>query len=132
MVLVGVQPSFTQVPPNLSRSTTATFIPAPPRRAARAGPAWPVPTMMASKRVVMPVSLAQGPAIFMPSRTRARNAMREVYDGSRPKGKLHELPFIRRQDRARHRVDLGHRPGHRDAARAGRREHHPERFRRGG
>ena len=28
MVLVGVQPSFTQVPPNLARSIIATFIPA--------------------------------------------------------------------------------------------------------
>src|SRR6185312_7555120 len=37
MVLVGVQPSFTQVPPNLSRSITATFIPAPDRRAAIPG-----------------------------------------------------------------------------------------------
>src|SRR5262245_15722166 len=52
MVLVGVQPSFTQVPPNLCLSMTATFIPAPESRAASAGPAWPVPTTMASKRVV--------------------------------------------------------------------------------
>jgi hypothetical protein len=52
--LVGVQPSFTQVPPNLSRSITATFIPAPDRRAAEGGPAWPVPTTMASKRVDSP------------------------------------------------------------------------------
>src|SRR5574341_1228692 len=47
-VLVGVQPSFTHVPPNLSRSMTATFCPAAERRAASAGPAWPVPTTMAS------------------------------------------------------------------------------------
>src|ERR1700741_2243704 len=48
MAFVGVQPLFTQVPPNLSFSTTATFIPAPERRAAREGPAWPVPMMSAS------------------------------------------------------------------------------------
>jgi hypothetical protein len=46
---VGVQPSFTQVPPNFARSITATFMPAPERRAASAGPAWPVPMTRASK-----------------------------------------------------------------------------------
>src|SRR5207248_3400855 len=47
-VLVGVQPLFTQVPPNLPRSMMATRVPALARRSARAGPAWPVPMMMAS------------------------------------------------------------------------------------
>src|SRR3954468_24079276 len=53
MAFVGVQPLFTQVPPNLSFSTTATFMPALDSRAARAGPAWPVPMISASKSVGM-------------------------------------------------------------------------------
>src|SRR5277367_6476828 len=48
MVLVGVHPVLTQVPPNSLRSTIATFIPAPLKRPARDGPACPVPTMIAS------------------------------------------------------------------------------------
>jgi hypothetical protein len=51
MALVGVQPLFTQVPPNAFSSTTATFRPAPESRAASAGPAWPVPITRASKAV---------------------------------------------------------------------------------
>src|SRR5215472_7302080 len=47
--LVGVQPVLTQVPPTRWRSTTATVIPAPARRNAKDGPAWPVPMMIASK-----------------------------------------------------------------------------------
>ncbi len=47
-VFVGMQPVLTQVPPKAPRSTMATFIPAEDSRAARAGPAWPVPMMMAS------------------------------------------------------------------------------------
>jgi hypothetical protein len=39
IALVGVQPSFTQVPPNFAFSITATFMPAPESRAASAGPA---------------------------------------------------------------------------------------------
>lgn len=37
-----------QVPPESFRSMMATFLPAPARRPARNGPAWPVPIMMAS------------------------------------------------------------------------------------
>src|SRR5580658_284249 len=48
MVLVGVHPVFTHVPPNSLRSTIATFIPASLKRPARDGPACPVPTMIAS------------------------------------------------------------------------------------
>src|ERR1700727_641308 len=48
MVLVGVHPVFTQVPPNSLRSTIATFIPASLKRPANDGPACPVPTMIAS------------------------------------------------------------------------------------
>ncbi len=47
-VLVGMQPVLTQVPPKAPRSTTATFMPAAESRAARAGPACPVPMMIAS------------------------------------------------------------------------------------
>src|SRR5687767_4346904 len=47
-VFVGVQPSFTHVPPNLWRSITATLRPAAANLAASAGPAWPVPTTIAS------------------------------------------------------------------------------------
>ena len=47
-VFVGMQPSLTQVPPRCSRSTSAVFRPAPASRAARKGPAWPLPMTMAS------------------------------------------------------------------------------------
>src|SRR5450631_52790 len=48
MVLVGVHPVLTHVPPNKLRSTIATFIPASLKRPARGTPACPVPTMIAS------------------------------------------------------------------------------------
>src|SRR6202171_4389046 len=48
MVLVGVHPVLTHVPPNSLRSTIAPFIPASLKRPARDGPACPVPTMIAS------------------------------------------------------------------------------------
>src|ERR1700719_2447048 len=48
-VFVGIHPVFTQVPPNLWRSIIATVIPAFANRAARDGPACPVPIMIASK-----------------------------------------------------------------------------------
>src|SRR3954447_20965568 len=44
-----MHPVFTQVPPNLWRSIMATVLPALANRAARDGPAWPVPIMIASK-----------------------------------------------------------------------------------
>jgi hypothetical protein len=47
-VLVGMQPVLTHVPPNRPRSTIATVIPARVNRSASDGPAWPVPTMIAS------------------------------------------------------------------------------------
>src|SRR5260221_8993457 len=59
-VLVGMQPTLTQVPPNSLRSMMAVFIPASVRRAASGGPAWPVPMMMASNRVVMAWLLPAG------------------------------------------------------------------------
>jgi hypothetical protein len=48
MVLVGMQPVFTQVPPKRPRSITATFMPAAVKRPASEGPACPVPMMIAS------------------------------------------------------------------------------------
>src|SRR5450432_1836375 len=51
MVLVGTHPVLTQVPPKSLRSITATFDPAFARRAARGGPACPVPITIASKVV---------------------------------------------------------------------------------
>ena len=48
-VFVGMQPVLTQVPPTFPRSMMATFMPAPASRAARDGPAWPVPMTIASK-----------------------------------------------------------------------------------
>src|SRR6516165_10877476 len=53
MVLVGMQPVFTQVPPNHLRSIIATFIPALVSRWARKGPACPVPMMIASQAMGM-------------------------------------------------------------------------------
>src|SRR5579862_3646081 len=53
MVFVGMQPVFTQVPPNRCRSTTATDMPAAERRLASGGPAWPVPMMIASNWLFM-------------------------------------------------------------------------------
>src|SRR5215470_3334210 len=51
MVLVGVQPSFTHVPPTCSRSTKAVCIPAPANARARGTPPCPAPTTIASYRV---------------------------------------------------------------------------------
>jgi hypothetical protein len=51
-VLVGTQPTLTQVPPKWWRSITAVFSPSLLQRAAMAGPAWPAPTTMASKRPI--------------------------------------------------------------------------------
>ena len=67
MVLVGMQPVLTQVPPNSLRSTMATFMPAAVRRPAREGPAWPVPMMMASKVLLVGAGagLAAGVPRFM-------------------------------------------------------------------
>src|SRR6266404_2045526 len=53
-----MQPVFTQVPPKRLRSMIATFIPASDRRAARAGPAWPVPITIASNRAVITLPLS--------------------------------------------------------------------------
>src|SRR5262249_21164445 len=50
MVLVGVHPTLTHVPPTCSRSTTAVRRPAPPSSTASRFPAWPVPRTIASKR----------------------------------------------------------------------------------
>jgi len=52
IALVGVQPTFTQVPPTARRSMTATVMPAVPRRLARAEAAWPTPMITASNRSV--------------------------------------------------------------------------------
>src|SRR5579863_519211 len=48
-VFVGIHPVFTHVPPNFWRSIIATVIPAAENRAARDGPACPVPMTIASK-----------------------------------------------------------------------------------
>src|SRR4051812_6905392 len=54
-VLVGMQPSLTQVPPRCSRSISTVFMPTCARRTARKGPAWPLPMTMASWVLVMVV-----------------------------------------------------------------------------
>src|SRR6516165_3778753 len=67
MVLVGVHPTLTQVPPTYSRSTTAVRRPAPPRSRASGFPAWPVPRTIASKRsgsIIMPRQ--QGRVVWLP------------------------------------------------------------------
>src|SRR5438067_9462163 len=48
-----MQPLLTQVPPNRLRSIIATFIPVSASRAARDGPAWPVPITIASYLVAI-------------------------------------------------------------------------------
>src|SRR5215510_4856160 len=48
MVLVGVQPSLTHVPPTCSLSTSAVRIPAPARACDKGVPACPAPITMAS------------------------------------------------------------------------------------
>jgi hypothetical protein len=48
-----MQPVLMQVPPNRPRSITATVMPAPVKRFAKGGPAWPVPITAASKRLIM-------------------------------------------------------------------------------
>src|SRR2546430_660940 len=50
IVLVGMQPLLTQVPPLEPRSIIATLRPACARRTARNGPAWPPPMTIASYR----------------------------------------------------------------------------------
>jgi hypothetical protein len=49
IVFVGVHPVLMHVPPNLWRSMMAAAMPAAENRAAKDGPAWPVPMMIASK-----------------------------------------------------------------------------------
>ncbi len=61
IVLVGMQPVLTQVPPKRPRSITATLLPERARRLATKGPACPVPMTMASNRVAM-IYLAALPA----------------------------------------------------------------------
>src|SRR5712691_2138081 len=60
-VFVGMQPVFTQVPPNNFRSTTAIFMPASTKRAASDGPACPVPMMMASNFCIFVTSTRATP-----------------------------------------------------------------------
>src|SRR5947199_4816445 len=48
-----MQPLLMHVPPKRFRSMIATFIPAPVRRFASVGPAWPVPMMIASNRMLI-------------------------------------------------------------------------------
>src|SRR5258705_11752063 len=59
MAFVGMQPVFTQVPPNSLRSMIATFLPAAARRRANGGPACPVPMRIASNEVGITLILAQ-------------------------------------------------------------------------
>ena len=54
--LVGMQPTLTQVPPKRCRSMTAVRMPAADNSAARLGPAWPVPMMIASYECAISVS----------------------------------------------------------------------------
>src|SRR5271167_107301 len=64
MVLVGVHPVFTHVPPNSLRSTIATFIPASLKRPARGAPACPVPTMIASYAFIINHFAVLVPRVF--------------------------------------------------------------------
>src|SRR5580692_12460936 len=79
-VFVGMHPVFTQVPPNLCRSLIATVFPAPANRAARDGPAWPVPMMIASKCFVVVVSvfpLCGSYPLWLPLRDSCRSDARQ-------------------------------------------------------
>src|SRR5580704_15585495 len=84
MVLVGVHPVFTHVPPNSLRSTIATFIPASLKRPARDGPACPVPTMIASyafdikRSFLIPRQFARFPPAFRRcARSRSRRQRKQ-------------------------------------------------------
>src|SRR6187402_2287685 len=66
-VLVGMQPSLTQVPPRCSRSISAVFRPALASRTASGGPAWPAPITIASYEVVMGSPEARAGACFASS-----------------------------------------------------------------
>src|SRR5256885_10092918 len=73
MVLVGMQPLLTQVPPRSLRSMSAVFSPSLSRRAHNAGPAWPAPITMASKRSVTVLSsqecsVALRPLVLTPAK----------------------------------------------------------------
>src|SRR5215510_6100571 len=65
IVFVGIHPVLTHVPPNLWRSIIATVLPAPANLAAKDGPAWPVPMMMASNFLIAAVlhPIAHAPCI---------------------------------------------------------------------
>ena len=67
-VLVGMQPTLTQVPPTRFRSRIAVLRPAEASRTARGGPACPVPMMIASKRSVMRPPLPQRADAAAPQR----------------------------------------------------------------
>jgi hypothetical protein len=60
IVLVGVQPVFTQVPPSADRSMTTTFLPWPASFVARGTPPCPVPMTITSvfTRVPFPPAVA--------------------------------------------------------------------------
>src|SRR5512138_731451 len=62
-VLVGMQPVLTQVPPRSLRSTSAVFSPSLSSRAHKAGPAWPAPITIASKRSATVSSPCQRPSV---------------------------------------------------------------------
>src|SRR5713101_6297578 len=59
MAFVGVHPVLTQVPPNLWRSTNATFMPALASRVANVGPACPAPITIASYLLAMRTTVDQ-------------------------------------------------------------------------
>ena len=61
-----MHPVLTHVPPKCFRSTTATFMPAVDKRAASAGPAWPVPITIASNRTVIVSPMRPRPSLIRP------------------------------------------------------------------
>src|SRR6516164_4490022 len=94
--LVGVQPVLTQVPPTRWRSTTATFIPAPARRNAKDGPAWPVPMMIASKSGMTSLSSVNE---FNQTGSGRGEIVRRTHDAHAAPGVEHEQVIVTADDR---------------------------------
>src|SRR6185503_1504451 len=83
-VLVGTQPTLTQVPPSSLRSMTAVLRPSLSRRAHSAGAAWPVPITIASNFSAMCVLLLAPSHVVLPARSPPRRRAAQAPGRHRP------------------------------------------------